>query len=502
MSWISRIACWGALGLVTVALSTRQGAAQPARSSCETCHAALADAAPEMAIDLTKWDADVHQVRGLGCVGCHGGNADAKFAEDADGAMAKSSGFVGRPERARLAEWCGRCHSDPAIMRRFQPRGRIDQVAEYRSSVHGQLNAKGDQQTATCVDCHGVHGILAVSNPNSPVYATNVPTTCGHCHADAAKMAPYGIPTDQHAQYVGSVHGRALLERGDTAAPACNDCHGNHGSVPPGVDAVANVCGTCHAREAELLGGSTKAVAFAALGLAECTACHGSHGIPRPNIAMLAQMPEAPCDICHVSGDPPNFDAVRADLMTAAVATGLAEGAPRYDWLVDQAKARHHSHEFDELFQKFRVGKIGETSSRCVDCHDESHAGYALGAAMAKDQEQLARLAAQAKRRLLRAERAGMEVSEASFQLSSVVDAQISLEVLVHTFDHADSSEFATTYRRGTEGGTAVLARANAALKEMGRRRLGLAVAAAFVAAVVLGIGLWIRQLERPRRSA
>jgi len=78
-------------------------------------------------------------------------------------------------------------------------------------------------------------------------------------------------------------------------------------------------------------------------------------------------------------GDPPAFDAERAGLVAAAAATGLPEGAARFDWLVDQAKARHNSHEFDELFSKFRIGKVSEVSSRCVDCHDQQHSGFALG---------------------------------------------------------------------------------------------------------------------------
>ena len=45
----------------------------------------------------------------------------------------------------------------------------------------------------------------------------------------------------------------ALLEKGDMSAPACNNCHGNHGAVPPKTRDISVVCSNCHGREGELL---------------------------------------------------------------------------------------------------------------------------------------------------------------------------------------------------------------------------------------------------------
>ena len=220
-----------------------------ASSSCVTCHAGLEG---DLAEPAKAWDPDVHRAAGLGCESCHGGDPSAVLKEDADAAMGAAKGFKPAPDRLAIAEFCGRCHADAAYMKTYNPKLRVDQLTEYRTSVHGKLNAKGDKTAATCIDCHGAHGIRPVSSPEAPVYASNVPATCARCHADAARMAPYGIRTDQYELYRASVHGAALLERGDTAAPACNDCHGNHGAVPPGVQSVANICGKCHGREASL----------------------------------------------------------------------------------------------------------------------------------------------------------------------------------------------------------------------------------------------------------
>ena len=42
-----------------------------------------------------------------------------------------------------------------------------------------------------------------------------VAKTCSRCHSDAAYMKQYGIPTDQFAKYITSVHHDALAVRGD-----------------------------------------------------------------------------------------------------------------------------------------------------------------------------------------------------------------------------------------------------------------------------------------------
>ena len=99
----------------------------------------------------------------------------------------------------------------------------------------------------------------------------------------AAVTGPRGgpLPTDQFALWRRSVHAGALLDKGDFSAPTCNDCHGNHGAAPPGIDAIVNVCGQCHGREARLFRGSSKHQGFvehdelmADAGDAGCAACH------------------------------------------------------------------------------------------------------------------------------------------------------------------------------------------------------------------------------------
>jgi predicted CXXCH cytochrome family protein len=214
-------------------------------------------------------------------------------------AMDPKKGFVGKPTPQQIPGLCGACHSKPEFMRRFNPSIRTDEVAEYLTSVHGQRLVKGDPRVATCTSCHGVHPILAISDSKSPVFRSNVPATCARCHADARYMAPYGIKTDQYADYRASVHGEALLQRGSKQAPACNDCHGNHGAVPPGVSSIANVCAQCHSSQRDLFARSPHRAAFAAAGLPQCTVCHSNHRIIRPSDEMVGAAAPAVCANCH-----------------------------------------------------------------------------------------------------------------------------------------------------------------------------------------------------------
>jgi predicted CXXCH cytochrome family protein len=95
------------------------------------------------------------------------------------------------------------------------------------------------------------------------------------------------------------VHAAALLQRGDTSAPTCSTCHGSHGATPPGIDAVANICSTCHVREAELYHTSTKRAAFEAAELPACLTCHGNHKIEHPQDSWIDLKEPALCATCH-----------------------------------------------------------------------------------------------------------------------------------------------------------------------------------------------------------
>lgn len=271
---------------------------------------------------------DVHAMAGLTCAACHAGQP-----------------IPTAPKRTQIAPLCAKCHSDATYMRQFDPQVRVDQFAQYVTSVHGQQMAKGEDRVAACSDCHGAHGIKRVRDSRSPVAPLNVATTCAHCHADPARMTPFHRDPTPMADWSASVHATALLKRGDTSAPTCSTCHGSHGAVPPGVSEVANVCSQCHVREADLFKASPKKAIFEAIGQADCLACHSNHRIEPPQDRWIGLQEGAVCATCHdaSSNGSKTIADVRQRLDTLSAAMKTADAvltrADRAGMLVEDGRA-------------------------------------------------------------------------------------------------------------------------------------------------------------------
>jgi predicted CXXCH cytochrome family protein len=400
-------------------LSTRSVTAQrPVRSdACIACHAGLAE--PRLADPVRAFENDVHAGEGFGCLACHGG---ATAGRDA------SRGFLSKPARQEIPQLCGRCHSDAAFMRQYNPSLRVDQVIEYATSVHGQrLRSSNDPNVATCVDCHPAHGTRPPSDLASTVHPLNVARTCAQCHADDDRMAAYAIPTDQQEQHRNSVHGKLLYDDGDVSAPTCNDCHGNHGASPPGLASIRNVCGECHATMADYYAGSGHIEIFDGAGLPGCETCHGNHAIEPTSDENLELKSTEVCARCHQAGD------------------SVGEEFAVMKQLIDSLKS-----ELDR--------------SRAV---------------------------------LASAANAGMEVSQAEFELEDVNNALTLARNAIHSFHVEPVRE------RVDEGFTLTttgLSRGLAALGEHRFRRVGLGVSTLIILGLIAGILLRIRQMEAGAR--
>lgn len=262
-----------------------------AKDVCVDCHAKLEG---KLKVVADQSAASVHGHKGMSCTTCHGGSS-----EDDAGAKAPGSGFRGHIGRAQITELCGSCHADGNRMKAFNPSLRTDQLSLYHTSVHGSKLAQGDEHVAVCTDCHGVHDIVAGSDPRSPVHPTNITDTCKRCHSDTELMKSYRLASTQFSDYSESVHHEAMAERGDLSAPTCSTCHGSHGAVPPNAASVANVCSTCHVLQAQFFAESVHKEAFPE----GCATCHGSHKIKHPDDNFVGLAKGAACAECHTSDD-------------------------------------------------------------------------------------------------------------------------------------------------------------------------------------------------------
>lgn len=235
-----------------------------------------------------------HARAGISCVDCHGGDASKA---DKLAAKAQGTGYKGKIARKKLPSLCGDCHAD---VRRMNPFGLpTDQLAQYRTSRHGVAVLEEDEtRAATCVDCHGYHGVVGRRDSASPVHPKNVPTTCSKCHSNKTLTEDIGLTGGEEIAYKKSVHHKLLVE-GDLSAPQCATCHGNHGAVPPGFKNVGSVCGKCHIREHELFEKSPHARLVAAGQFDSCVVCHSNHDVQPAGEYIL----ENACKLCHEAGD-------------------------------------------------------------------------------------------------------------------------------------------------------------------------------------------------------
>jgi len=266
-------------------------------NTCASCHATLPEA--ELHEPARKYRSSVHRDDRIGCVGCHKGDP----RDPTVSAHNVAGGFTPRPKHENISKICGSCHENVAFVRRFRGDLNVDQKPQYDSSLHGRLANAGDPGAPSCTSCHGVHDIQPASSLESPVHRTNVSDLCGKCHADAAKMKPYKIKTDQLAGWQRSSHAVAFAA-GNPKAPTCIGCHGPHASLPPVASTAGRVCGHCHEAELEQFTQSPHTKPFDRLGLAECTPCHGNHDVVRTSwLAGFAA--DSACGRCHARDEKP-----------------------------------------------------------------------------------------------------------------------------------------------------------------------------------------------------
>ncbi len=223
----------------------------------------------------------------MACIDCH-----QDLAQGAD---------YPHEEELQLVD-CGACHSSEAEV--YQ--------------MHGRVKVGEDEDIPTCADCHGTHNIISSTDRNSAVSPENLPQTCGNCHENIDLTRKHEILYGQAVTvYKSSVHGRAIVG-GVNLAASCNDCHSSNGSAHriygPGNSQstinhfnIPHTCGKCHTIvEQEYWDGiHGKLVARGETDAPVCTHCHGEHGIIAPSDPRSPVSPsrvaEATCAPCHES---------------------------------------------------------------------------------------------------------------------------------------------------------------------------------------------------------
>lgn len=136
---------------------------------------------------------------------------------------------------------CGKCHPEAE--------------EQFWSGTHGQLVARGETESPVCTHCHGEHGIMAASDPRSPVSPVRVAeATCAPCHAAAFLAERFGTANGNgnKKNWFDTYHG-LKSQAGDLSVANCVSCHEAHGVLPQDnpassihPDNLQKTCGECH----------------------------------------------------------------------------------------------------------------------------------------------------------------------------------------------------------------------------------------------------------------
>lgn len=359
------------------------------------------------------------------------------------------------------------------------------------------------QKGLSCASCHGgdptkeypEEAMSHAAGFRGKITRAQIPGLCAQCHSDAAYIRQFNpsLRTDQYSQYLTSVHGKRL-GRGDRKVAVCIDCHGVHGMRPASDTRskvhplnIADTCARCHSDAEYMKGYSVPTDQFAAYSASvhhealavrgdwsapTCTTCHGNHGATPPGVASV----EFVCSTCHV------FQAQLFD---------TSPHKPAFAGLGLPACVTCHSNHRITHPTDVMIGTGKE--SVCLNCHAPGDAGYQAAEKMYDQLVRLETSIARADEVLGRAERSGMEVSQAKLEQAEARDALTKARVTIHSFQMA---RVEADVQAGLKVAEKTYQAGQKALAERDYRRKGLAISLVTIVLVLVGLRLYIRQLE------
>ena len=214
------------------------------RNGCSSCHVEIVDLAKHM-----KGEVKIGKVQ---CVRCHKKEAaeHAKSIHMQKGVTCANchtdihSHTSWNKDKRRVLAICITCHKDE--------KGFIQ-------SVHGKGVIAGNQDSAACNDCHGLHEIKALGSTASHENREFHTKVCLRCHADEKLVERNKISKVAVESYLASYHGKNYRLGYPEKVAGCADCHTAH-QILPSKDPNSSVnpknlvktCTACHKHGSEL----------------------------------------------------------------------------------------------------------------------------------------------------------------------------------------------------------------------------------------------------------
>ncbi|MFV0436437.1 MAG: cytochrome C [Desulfopila sp.] len=213
--------------------------------NCATCHQGIED------VYLHKAKEEKSQL--LACTSCHK-DVERKYGQDVHFTMKQQN--------------CQSCHKQLHSMKKSDPATlKATVIATCTTECHKDVKdikmghaaavLRGNNDSASCADCHALHQTKAVKKGVSEeARAANrlVQTrVCMDCHSDPEIIARNKLNPMVVSGFASTYHGKAL-KFGETGSFAgCADCHGDHNMLPAknalspvAADNRRQTCGKCH----------------------------------------------------------------------------------------------------------------------------------------------------------------------------------------------------------------------------------------------------------------
>ncbi len=214
------------------------------KNACTSCHVEIVDLAKHM-----KGEVKIGKVH---CERCHKKETGEHYL----------SVHIGK------GVMCADCHTDihkhkPWMKDKREVVAKCvqchDKQSVYRNSIHGQGVTAGNQDSAACNDCHGLHEIKALGDTKSLQYREFHTKVCLKCHADEKMMERNKVLNVAVKSYLESYHGKNYRLGFPEKVAGCADCHTAH-EVRPAKDPKSTVnpdnlvktCGQCHSKATPL----------------------------------------------------------------------------------------------------------------------------------------------------------------------------------------------------------------------------------------------------------
>ncbi len=286
-----------AAGEMSAEASETTGKKNAANRKCNKCHAdddedeqvwEYDDGTTKFIyVDPDKFEHSVHAAQS--CDGCHTNVVLKKGEHD---------------EKLPVTVGCIKCHQEKWEEQKdsIDPKHKrlkivLEQVDSYMESVHARPSIDDQSRTnATCHDCHDPHNIGTLGSEQRAEHRLNNPEVCGKCHEKEKKA------------YMTSLHGQEVMEKKNSKAAVCSDCHTTHNIESTDSDpmklTITKNCGSCHEESLKTYlasyHGQVNRLGYTHT--AKCYDCHGGHelkGVEDPTSSIHLDNRLETCRTCH-----------------------------------------------------------------------------------------------------------------------------------------------------------------------------------------------------------